>query len=362
MDILEKVWKGGTILQEPICFSTNGEGMDIGGKLLYSPSEILEVCSFDGKIHYREGKDFLKKPYGISRTEKSQIPFLSRDVYCKPFTGKPETVWVRLPNGKQYMEVISDVYRYQTSVTYRTDEIWKGFMPESQAHRLEHTIHRLQSRGELNLVFYGDSITAGWEASGADEQAIDMVDLSEYHVSIHRPPYMPAWAQLVTDELQRHFPRCTIHKTNRAAGGSTTGWGLKNASQLVNPCEPDLVILGFGMNSMQDSPEKYQSEIVGIIEAIRAEYPFCEFLLVSPMMPNPEIAAFRNNQLFRHEKRLNFICKANEGIGIATVHSIFRQISDYGKTYLELTGNCINHPNDFSIRIYAQCILAAFGI
>ena len=28
---------------------------------------------------------------------------------------------------------------------------------------------------------------------------------------------------------------------------------------------------------------------------------------------------------------------------------------------LELTGNCINHPNDFSIRIYAQTILSILG-
>lgn len=362
MGILEKIWESNTVYQEPVCFSEDEKGAPIGGKLLSPPAEIIEVRSSDGQTIYQEGDDYLIEPWGIRRTGASRIPFLHRDVYCKPFAGQPETVWVRLPGGQQYMEVVPDVYRYQVLVTYRRAGTWDGFMPVSQMYRLKGTEERLRNGKRLSLVFYGDSITAGWEASGADERAIDMVDLSEYHVSIHRPPYMPAWAKLVTDELKRCYPECTICKTNRAAGGSTTGWGLENAAKLVNPCSPDLVVLGFGMNSMQDAPEKYQAEIEGIISAVRKIHPLCEFLLVSPMIPNPEIAGFQDNQLICHQERLTALCEKYNGVGLAPVHSVFLQMTEYGKHYLELTGNCINHPNDFSVRVYAQCVLTALGL
>lgn len=362
MEILEKIWEGNTVYQEPVCFSADGNGGAVGGKLLCPPKEIIKVCSYDGQICYREGEDYLVEPWGIRRTGRSRIPFLPREIYCKQLVGHPEKAWLRLPGSQHYIEVMPDVYRYQVLVTYRNAESWNGFTPESQLSRLRHTAERLRSGKELNLVFYGDSITAGWEASGADEWAIDRVDLSEYHVSIKRPPYMPAWAQLVTDELKRCYPGCTIHKTNRAAGGSTTGWGLKNATQLVNPCAPDLVILSFGMNCMQDPPEKFQAEIEGIIASVREEYPLCEFLLVSPMIPNPEMAGFQNNQMVHHQERLAALCESHDGVGLAPVHSMFLQMSAYGKQYLELTGNCVNHPNDFSIRVYAQCVLTALGL
>ncbi len=361
MKITPKVWIGDIVYQEPVCFSTDATGHLIGGHLLYSPNEILQVSSFDGQIVYKAGIDYKMDLQGISRTEKSAIPFLAREEYCKPFAGQENTAWVRLPGGQQYIEVLSEIYRYQVLVTYRHKGIWKGFKPESQIPRLKRTAECLAS-STLNLMFYGDSITAGWEASGADELAIDMVNLTQYHVSIHHPPYMPAWAHLVTEELKTHFPNCHICKTNRAAGGSTTDWGVKNAERLVNPCAPDLVVLGFGMNSMHDSPEKYETEIRQIISIVRKDYPECEFLLVSPMIPNPEIAGFQNNQLLHHEERLESICNSTYGIGLAPVHSLFLQVAEYGKHYLELSGNCINHPNDFSIRMYAQCVLTALGM
>ena len=359
MDILDKIWSGNTVYQEPVCFTTDEVGMPLGGKLLYPPAQILSVASYDDAALYQQQRDYALDPRGIRRTEDSRIPFLPREVYCRPYTGRPETAWVRLPGGVSYMEVVGEIYRWQTLITYRHAGEWNGPKPASQLSRLPRTARLLREGGRLNLVFYGDSITAGWEASGCDEHAVDMVDLSEYHVLIRRPPGMPAWAQLVTEALARRYPRCSVQKINRAAGGSTTGWGAKNAARLVSSCVPDLVVLAFGMNSMQDPPEQYRAEIEGILFAIRRERPQCEFLLVSPMIPNPEIAGFQNNQLCRQQAELERLCESCSGVGLVKVHDLFCYLLQQGKTYWELTGNCINHPNDFSIRLYAQCVLAA---
>ena len=139
-------------------------------------------------------------------------------------------------------------------------------------------------------------------------------------------------------------------------------WGVEHAAELVPPCKPDLVILGFGMNSMQESAEDYQRAMLSIIRTIRKDCLDCEFVLVSPMIPNPEIKGFQNNQLPAQQEALYQIATATEGACVAPVHSVFLEITARGKQYLDLTGNCINHPNDFSVRIYAQTVLQTLDV
>lgn len=358
MGYLDKIWQGNVIFEEPICFSTDANGNPIGGTLLYPPKSIQRVTSYDGRTHYVAGKDYVLEGQSLHRLPGSRIPFLDRDIYCKPYTGVQETDWVRLPGGKEYMDVVDQVHQYQVLVTYEHDAIWQGEAPHSDPRRLSAVRNKLESGEKINLVFYGDSITAGWEASGANEDAVDMVTLKPYPVSIQHPPYLPAWAELVTNSLRKHYPTAHIQKYNRAAGGSTTQWGVLHAKELVCPCQPDLVILAFGMNSMQETAEIYQEKMASIIKTVRKSSPDCAFLLVSPMIPNPEIAGFQNNQLWNHEQALRDIYREDPNTDIAPVHSVFCQLQRMGKQYLELTGNCINHPNDFSVRIYAQTVLS----
>lgn len=361
MGILTRIWEGNFVYQEPICFSEDAEGHITGGQLLYQPEHILSVTSFDGSVFYEEGTDYIREDSRLVLTKHSRIPVLSRGIYCKPFTGVPETAWVRLPDGEHYMEVVSDVYRWQILVTYTHKTVWDGFSPVNSSSLLPQSMQKLQNGGDFHLVFYGDSITAGWEASGCNESAIDMVTLEDYHVALWHAPYQPAWAELVSNSLQHRYPQSNIIKKNRAAGGSTVQWGVENAKELVCPCNPDLVILGFGMNSMQEPAEVYKTAIQSIIQTIRSEHPDCEFLLVSPMIPNPEIRGFQHNQLPVQQDALYQIAAETKGICVAPVHSMFREFVSHKKNYLELTGNCINHPNDFSIRIYAQTILSVLG-
>lgn len=362
MGILQPIWDGTFVYREPVCFSADKDGRPTGGTLLYQPEEILSVTSFDGSVFYQPVRDYTANGRQLVRTEASRIPYLERSVYCKPFTGVPETAWVRLSGGKAYMEVVSDVYRWQTLVTYTHRDKWAGFQPKTCGESLPRSMEKLRAGGDFHLTLYGDSITAGWEASGCNERAIDMVTLGEYHVSLWHAPYQPAWAELVTNALQARYPQSNVIKTNRAAGGSTVQWGVEHAAELVPPCKPDLIMLGFGMNSMQESAEDYRRAILSIIRTIRKECHDCEFVLMSPMIPNPEIKGFQNNQLPAQQGVLYQIAAELEGVCIAPVHSVFREMTARGKHYLELTGNCINHPNDFSVRVYAQTVLRTLGV
>lgn len=361
-NFLNKLWAGNTVFEEPVCFTVSDDTDYIGGSLLYAPTEILRVSSSDGAHVYEIHKDYELDGHKIVRTKNSLIPFLPRDLYCRPYIGETDTAWIRLKDQKRYIKVFPEITDYQVLVTYRHNEKWRGTTPCNQISLLPNSLKKLTAKEPFRLVFYGDSITAGWEASGYDETVIDMVNLKELHIKNSKFPFMPAWAELVTNNLRSHYNHSNIVKINRAAGGSTSSWGSEHAAELVNHHQPDLVILAFGMNNMQDDPDMYKNDILNIITTIRDTNPDCEFLLVSPMIPNPEIYGFINNKLLEHEECLNLIQHSLPGIAAASIHTEFLELLKMNKHYLELTGNCINHPNDFSIRIYAQTILSCLGV
>ena len=361
MEWTEKIWETKRILMEPVCFAEQDDGSLSGGQLLFPPKAIESVTSHDCTIQYQEGRDYAVQNGRLIRTPDSRIPILPRAEYCKVYDGAKETAWLRLADGNRYMAISPTVYQYQILVTYTHDAAWEGAIPADGSAALAHSLKKLQAGGPFNLLFYGDSITAGWEASGCDEEVINMRDCRAFPLRINRPPYVPSWPELVTRGLRAAYPQADIRKTNRGVGGSTTVWGVEHAAELVCPQHPDLVILGFGMNSLRDPATLYRSQIEAIIHAIRAEAPECDFLLVSPMVPNTEIAGLAENKLAQQEAALWDLAHAETGITVAPVHEISEELLHRGKTYYELTGNCINHPNDFSVRLYAQTVLAALG-
>ena len=145
MGILQRIWNGTLVYQEPICFSTNVKNQPIGGSLLYFPDKILSVASFDGSVYYEANQDYVVIGKNILRTETSQIPFIDRNIYCKPFTGISETAWVRLPGEKEYIDVVSDIYRWQVLVTYTHKTAWNGFKPESNWLQMNYKIATLKA-------------------------------------------------------------------------------------------------------------------------------------------------------------------------------------------------------------------------
>lgn len=51
---------------------------------------------------------------------------------------------------------------------------------------------------------------------------------------------------------------------------------------------------------------------------------------------------------------------AGGGVGVADVQFVQTQLMKK-KTYLDLTGNFLNHPNDYFARIQAQTVICALG-
>ncbi len=361
------VWGGERMWEEPVCFFEDAGGDIKGGKLLYTPNKITSVINYDASIVYEEHIDYEVTQDGIRLTEGSNIPVLKRDAYIGAFTGEPGTDWLCLPEKEHFVHILADIVQFQILVTYETDSdsveaevcpaAWTGCVPAKQGVKLVNTYDKLEKGEPLHVVFYGDSITAGWEASGADEWAVDMYSLEPMRIHFERYPKMPVWAQLVAEQLKSCFPNVDITKDNLSAGGSTAQWGLEHVNELFDRvAKPDLVFVGFGMNCMWDAPEVFIGYIRGILEELRKRNPDCEFVLYPAMVANPEMAAYQHDNMSIYEAALEEFAASQPGVIAAPVHSMFRELINRGKEYYEISGNAVNHPNDFSIRLYAQVI------
>jgi len=121
--------------------------------------------------------------------------------------------------------------------------------------------------------------------------------------------------------------------------------------------EPDLVIIAFGMNDGTNkiSPEQYAANISAMIEKVEAANTAAELILVAPMLANPD-TYFAGNQA-EYAAALQSIAATRAGtIAVADLTAVHQQLLRY-KNYADLTGNNVNHPNDFLIRCYAQVLL-----
>lgn len=140
---------------------------------------------------------------------------------------------------------------------------------------------------------------------------------------------------------------------NLAVAGKTASWGLKMAGK-VKQENPDLVILAFGMND-RVSPEQFQITIRQMVEVVQKDSPDADIVLVSPMIDNPN--ARKNGRVLKLRDALHQIDLPN--VVHADVTTPWRKLLER-KHFSDLSGNNINHPNDFGHRLYAQVIGTLF--
>ena len=202
----------------------------------------------------------------------------------------------------------------------------------------------LRGGEKLNLVFYGDSITAGSDAS------------HKYNI----PPNQEGYAKLVYDALIDIYGE-QITYTNTAVGGKETIWAVENVEERVNTYDPDLVILAFGMNDGPKSPEEFEEKIRTIIQKVRAKKPECEFVLVATSIPNRLLtdprAHFWGNQ-WRFKEALYRIENDPKvpNVVVADITGMHKYLIEQNR-FEAMSSNMINHPNDFLPRCYAQYLI-----
>jgi len=200
---------------------------------------------------------------------------------------------------------------------------------------------RLREGRPVSVCLTGDSISEGYDSSG-------------FH---GRPPFQPPYASLVNTALQQ-LSGAPVRLHNLATAGWTTAEGMWDDNRIA-AAEPDLVIVAFGMNDASyANADEFAANVASLLERVRARRPPVEFLLVSPMLPTPQCAWVTPTRFAEYRVRLRDL--AGEGIAFVDVTRLWSQVVER-KTPYDLSGNGLNHPNDFGHRLYAHAILAALS-
>jgi lysophospholipase L1-like esterase len=333
-----------TMVDETLLFSKD---VNAGyGQLLFHPKKVLSVKMADDSATFVEGADYrVDRELGrIVLTEKTSIKshVLYGDV-------SNHGQW-KDSEGRHILWGEGDLmHRLQLKVTYtHSGKEWDGksFLPEPGAEKLAKTLLKLKEGRPLNVALVGDSITVGYNASRF----------------VDAPPHQPAWGELVLEGLQRNSDS-EIHFNKIAIAGKTVGWGLQKAEQ-VGEHKPDLLIIAFGMNDAgrrgdhHDRSQKYKESIAKLISQVRGESD-AEVILVANMLPNSEFKPHEGH--FENRERLRELQKELDFVTLADVMSVTEEILKR-KTFADISGNHLNHPNDWLHCLYAEVVLGVMGI
>jgi iduronate 2-sulfatase len=314
--------------------------------LLFQPAKVLSVTSATRETVFEEGRDYvldeatatLRLPAGSRipfKTIDELYPLMTSDAPKIARQGGDKTRGVFFDNAAGY-------HKLQVEVTYEPQPgQWKGPLPHFAGNALPRTLARLGKKEPVKLMLLGDSISAGYNASKFSQI----------------PPGCPAYGELVALALTRRFDSPVDFK-NYAVGGWNAGQGLKHAREdNLGKQKPDLVLIAFGMNDVfARDATAYEKHVRGIIETIRAQSPDTEFILVASMLGNAEWG-MPMDQFPQYRDALARLI--GPGIALADLTVVWEELLKR-KSFFDLTGNGVNHPNDFGHCIYAQTILSMF--
>ena len=105
------------------------------------------------------------------------------------------------------------------------------------------------------------------------------------------------------------------------------------------------------------TPEKFQENICRIIAEKKAVHPETEFLLLTSMTGNPQWCHTPEGCETPFAEKVKML--SAENIAIADVRALWRKLLER-KDFYDLTGNGVNHPNDYGHRVYAAVLTALF--
>lgn len=342
LHLLEPIWRSPTTRRESVMFVADEAGRPATGKLLFPATKILSIHSADGRTQFEMGKDCELSADGreLVLLDGSRIPHLQAEELFPP-AGAPRTIPQKADDAARHVLFENGHWFHdqQAEVTYEHDAPkWDAPIPTVAREQLPHVLAKLQAGQPVTIGVSGDSISAGGNASGMTKAS----------------PGMPAFPELVAAQLEQSYgSKVTLH--NRAVGGWTSSQGAGDLDALLET-KPDLVIIAYGMNDVgYRNAEAFQKTIAGMLERIRQANAETDVILVSPMTGNPQWIHTPTEMFPLYRDALAAL--TGPGVALADLTSTWQRVLQ-AKRDVDLTGNGVNHPNDFGHRLYAQTILA----
>lgn len=347
-------WNSQIIYNETVCFYNDGEKI-ADKKLMYKPAKILEVRNYYLDILYTEGVDYQMTEEGIAILPDSSIPYTDFDYFYldEPLDKNAGFRSIRYPDKYVAYNEFTRFTDKQVAVTYIRTEEYGG--PEMKySEKLDKFVDKLNKKQDVTLLFYGDSIMEGCNASGYRNYK----------------PNMPKFSDLVAKKLASHYSYNgddnKITTYNTAVGGwlSSTGveqWNTKNKNIV-----PDLFVLNFGCNdgTFSASPDSVVANLRNMCEKVKKVNPDCAIIIISPIIPNTDaktsdsesvVRNFANNQ-GEYESYFCDLADEYDDAVCIKITSYYNWLLEK-KEFIDVMASNISHPNDFFVRVYAQSIL-----
>ena len=359
---MKPVWEAGTVYQETAVFYVNGDGKTENVTLLFRPETVVSVRSYGLDTVYSEGKDYVVTETGLALAEGSGIPVMPRSAYCDE-NDREFSLQLKDGSGGALKTDNSVMPAYYLAVTYTTADTWSGPVPESEPDRLTGVSRKLANKEPLTVSIIGDSISVGYSASGLNEKTY-RVDGTQTTAKIGISPFMPTWPNQLIEALKRTYGYDDITLTNWAIGGTSTSYGpIDDMIDRVIGSDPDLIIIGFGMNEYWSPAAGHRERIGNMLERFHDALPDAEFILLSGMLPNMMAYDESNVHLDEFEESYHSLQNGSAGleIAVAPLNSVYRYVREKTGDFALIGGNR-NHPNDFAARLYAQTVAAVLGV
>ena len=199
---------------------------------------------------------------------------------------------------------------------------------------LKNVALKLKNKEDINVVYFGGSVTGG---SGAAAPDVD------------------SWRGKVSSWLTKNFPVSTVENINLAIGGTGTLLGAYRVDAEVLPTQPDLVFVEFAINDRYNgaSTDNAKKRFETIIRKIRTAYPDCDIVTLL-VTDNSTMADDLKDTLFSQ-------AQAHEDIAAAyNIPSIY-----IGRALSDVVGTSDNwsnyyadsvHPNEAGYAVHFEVI------
>jgi len=326
------------------------------------------VKSLDGSIVYEEGKDYLvDHTWGaIGRVPTGRIPQGASVLVSYKYSlqridlievnengnlvlkkGKEEKTCPLPPKPDEgYYPLLHIYLPYHTKEL--SDELIYPVGPSypqptreemlANARFVSKTLDKLRKGEKVTIVFWGDSVTAGGDASSPDK----------------------AFPALFVKMLQERFPKAKIIMVTAGIGGTNTNQRLPNIESEVLAYNPDLVVIEF-VNDMGFTEENLRNNYYKAIDLIRERGG--EVIILTPHFTMPSMMGLSSVKNAKETRKAVDILRKiarEKGVGLADASKRWEHLAKEGIPYVTLLYNGINHPDDRGHLLFVEELLKFF--
>lgn len=367
-DLVKDIFSGDTVRSETVMLVDYEEEKS----LLFDIDKVLSVKNYDNTKTYKEGVDYEVRDGKLVALRGGSLPVITPARYYNVSDAMLMTEY----QGKSVNTLWGEgqvITNWQVNVTYTHTDEWDGFRTSCEQAVLTDFLDKLRNGDDVTIIFYGDSCTYGAASSFAYGYA----------------PHQKSYAMLFTETLAKLFDgsvqyitlslpdACYVPRQDVVFGNgskitfinpSVGGWTSADAASHINThlapfiekygC--DLFVLDIGGNDGTQPPKKTRINDTTIMDAVLEMVPDTSAIIMSTMVCNPDATNGWIGQESMQEPLLVKLAESYQKKGIPCAPCRFTSthlsVLDHVE-FKDVTGNNINHPNDFLCRIYACTLI-----